>query len=343
MKRWIGVICLTLLLLPVTAGAQGYGGDGGYGATSNQGGAWSLLGSTGQILGSVTRMQVGWPSVSVSWLESRKGLVFGGRFTQGGTDIGLDTAVPTKGLWLGASQTIYPAAGVRLVLQGQYLFPTNQKFSYFLNHFAAPAFSEVRPWDSKGERWYVEGTGYYQLSDNLSALAGLRYDYQYVLGSNPPSTVLGGFLVTSIPQDQMDVTLKSPLPYIGLRYEFGSESTSVSAEIRGFPTIPLRGEVGLTTATGLLVPTGTRRWTFSGAPKSAYFLEGLLKYSFQFYGSRLNLFSTMSLIHAQNLKGGLEVAGDAGPDPVVPPTSFPSEWSIDRLEISAGGEISLAF
>jgi len=184
-----------------------------------------------------------------------------------------------------------------------------------------------RMWDTRAERYYVDGALVYWCSRRLGALAGFRYDHFSVRLKNP--TDVSGF--STNPSDTADITVNSYLPYVGLQCTVGGPVSSVKIRGIGFPLAPANVAINETGAAGILTRLESR-----GTFQRGYFFEIFGEYNRSILSdASLGAFFKWTYLH-----GNAHLATDFLPG-LGSLTSDGSGFFLDS--VTFGGRISLNF
>lgn len=295
------------------------------------------------------------PKVSLEWMSCPSGISYGGHVGQWSVQKGFTNTlsfkavIPNGGLWLGISQGIGYGPYLQLNLEGRYLFPQNRGFSSVLINpgvvFQDP---EIRSWSPKNERWLLDGSVSYSPTRSCAIIVGLRYDSLYLIGSDPPYLDHSAFVApgviypSSLPTDQLSLSLHNWLPYVGVMTTLKGSSSSVTARVIGFPWTGSSLKAWVT-------QNGDNRYIQNSCPNRSYFAEGYVEYGLSPVSQvSLSVFGRVTTFHGSQYdnpyanEGRLETV-ILGPPFTLLSSFRPSDFSVGITEYSVGGAASIRF
>ncbi len=262
------------------------------------------------------------PVFYVGWMENSQGTAF----TVDPDDVAFNSIqhnYPTRGLWLGLTESIRTGDWLSFMASGWLLVPStvNSRETYPPSPFGVT-------WDVDPQWGYVDGIFAGSPCSGLNLLAGLRYDYYTARFKNPFEPIV---FVGSNDGDIADVTSQSWIFLLGTQCSYAGSWGNLVVRAVGFPALLGNVNYSQTLFTG-------ERLQAKGNWKNGYFLEFFGEYSKRFGLGTVGLFGRWNLIHGQS---------DVTFEDLVPPP-FPSivntrNLTLNRSAWTLGGSFSLDF
>lgn len=317
MKRLavIGLVSAVVLAASLTASAQGL-----MGFPAGMLSSVPVAGLFGQSLGGCDQgIPYGFkPTVYLGYVTHRNGVNIHTDFFQ--EDFFEDISDPLRGLWLGASVSLFAGDGFGVVAGAGALVPWNSRAHDDTTDAGVTIGYSPRPHN----QWsIVEALATYQVYGGLKLLGGFRWDHF--------ATKL---TYSDFPAGDLHYTINAYLPVVGLESQVGTAGTSASAGIMGFPTVPGNFTYEYNSPASLV----SNHEESSQAWNRGYFLECFLRFSHRVSGNTaMGAFATYNVLHA--------VTGQGSYDWQLPPVSGTNglEYVFHRQSWTFGGSLAVEF